>query len=137
MAYSTRSDIEAQFGTENVQAWADLNKTAVTAEITARIVAAIAFSDAMVDGMLRGGPYKLTVVQATPPQLVINAAAALAGVWLYESRGIEDTNPETGQPLHRLRANKQTAEDTLRKVRAGVLRLSTDLLYEAHPQVRA
>lgn len=125
MSYCTRSDIEDLFGPVNVAKWADLDNDQTAAAITARIERAIVVSSAKINDRLRGGPYLLPIV-GDPPTLV-NLCASLAGLWLYESRGVQDFSPETGVPMHRLRWFSEQAEKTLRDLRAGVLRLDATL----------
>ncbi len=126
MSYCTRSDIEDLFGPLNVAKWADLDNDQDATAIASRIARAIAVATARIDDRLRGGPYSLPIV-GDPPTLV-NLAASLAGLWLYESRGVQDFSPETGVPMHRLRWFSEQAEKTLKDLRAGVLRLDVALV---------
>jgi hypothetical protein len=48
----------------------------------------------------------------------------LAAVWLYESRGVQDYDPTTGQAVHRLRWNRDDAKTKIKEILAGVIRLS-------------
>jgi len=126
VSYCTRSDIEDLFGPLNVAKWADLDNDQDAAAIAARVARAIEVATAKIDDRLRGGPYSLPIV-GDPPTLV-NLAASLAGLWLYESRGVQDFSPETGVPMHRLRWFSEQAEKTLKDLRAGVLRLDVTLV---------
>ena len=125
MSYCTRSDIEDLFGPLNVAKWADLDNDQDAAAIAARIARAIAVSSAKIDDRLRGGPYSLPINGS--PATLVNLCASLAGVWLYESRGVQDYSPDGGFPVHRLRWFSEQAEKTLRDLRAGVLRLDVAL----------
>ena len=120
--YCTRSDLEALFGKANVVKWADLDNDHDSEAIEARIDKAIEVASARIDDRLRSGPYSLPIT-GDPPTLV-NLAAQLAGVWLYESRGVQDFSPDTGYPVHRLRWHTEQAEKTLREILSGVIRLN-------------
>ena len=128
MAYTTRALLEAQFGVKNIAEWADLDNDRSPATITARITAAIAYADGYIDDRLRASPYTVPVVDtagtAAPPTLV-DVATRLAAVWLYESRGVQETDPETGRPIHRLYWCKEDAEVKLRAVASGQMRLDS------------
>jgi len=123
--YCTRSDIEDLFGSVNVVQWADMDNGQDADTITARIARAIAVCSARIDDRLRGGPYTLPILG--DPATLVNLCASLAGVWLYESRGVQDYSPEGGFPVHRLRWFSEQAEKTLRDLRSGVLRLDAAL----------
>ena len=133
MSYCARADIESVFGVENVKQWADLDNDEVSTKIAARITAAIAYAQAEVDDRLRGGPYT-PPLDEPPPSVITDIAAKLAGVWMYENRGVRDYNPDTGEAEHRLTFQKDDAEKKLREIRVGLRRL--DLADRMHaPQV--
>jgi phage gp36-like protein len=133
MAYATRSDIEDVFGEDNVLKWADLDNDQVTSKIAARIATALADVDAYVNDFLRAGPY--TVPLTATYRTVTRAAATLAGVWLYEARGVQDVNDVTGAPLHKLAWHKRSAEDILRRIVSGGIRLDDENAATMIPQV--
>lgn len=122
MAYQTRADVEAVYGVDNVAKWADLNGNKVDSEITSRISSAIADADAMIDDKLRGGPYK-TLPFSPVPLIIKRAAALLAGVILYESRGVTEFNVETNEPQHRLLWSVREVDRIIKGVRSGLIRL--------------
>jgi phage gp36-like protein len=123
--YCQQSDIENVFGAANIAKWADMDNTGDPVEIASRIAAAIAWATAEIEDRLRGGPY-LIPLTATPPTIV-NLCAQLAGVWLYESRGVQEFNVETGEPCHRLQWNRRAAETALAEIRAGKRRLDSSV----------
>ena len=53
------------------------------------------------------------------PATIVDMAANFAGVWLYENRGVQDFNAETGQALHRLQFNRKRAETALAEIRGN------------------
>ena len=132
--YCVRSDVEAIFGTANVAVWADLNSNKIAAEITARISNAIDWATSEVNDLLRGGPYSLPVVSTdgTVPKSIVDTAAMLAGVWLYESRGIVDYNSE-GKAEHRLQHQRNRAYDNIRQIHAGQRKLNAIAICSAVP----
>lgn len=128
MAYATRANLEAMFGDESVEKWADVNGNGVEAHITARITAAIAYADGEIDDLLRCTLYTVPLVvrnTMTVPPTIIDIATRLAGVWLYESRGIRDIDPDSGKPIHMLMWHKEDAYKKLREVVSGVRHLDS------------
>lgn len=120
--YCEKTDVEAVFGASNIEKWADLDSDGDAGKIAARIEAAIVFAHNRVDDLLRGGPYAIPIV-GVAPHTIKDAAAKLAGVWLYEARGVEDFDESSGEMLHRLSPIKRDAERTLAHIRGGALRL--------------
>ncbi len=123
MAYAVRADIEAVFGTEAVKQWADLENTQVEADITARVTAALLFAQDEVDNRLRGGPYVIPLDEP-PDQIIVDIVAKVAGVWLYESRGVQDFDAETGTPQHKLHWHKRDSSRKLDDLLSGRRRLN-------------
>ncbi len=123
--YATRADIEARFDAINVKQWADLSNTNTEVEITARIANALAQATSDVDDALRGGMYVLPIADAAAatPLAIVDIAARLAAVWLYELRGVTDFNPDTGQPTHKLIFHKNDAAKRLLTIRRGQIEL--------------
>lgn len=126
MSYITRTDIEDKFGKKNVEIWADLDNNQVQADITARITTAIAFADEMVDNALRRGRYALPIVDllSAVPKVIVDVVASIAGVWLYENRGVQDFDPDTGKAQHRLHWQKVDAQRVLSWLRMGQIELN-------------
>ncbi len=125
MSYIARTDLEDKFGKKNVEVWADLDSAGVVADIAARIVTAIAFADETVDNALRHGRYTLPVTNTAgnTPLAIIDIAASIAGVWLYENRGVQDFDPDTGKPQHRLHWQRANAHKMLKELRMGQIEL--------------
>lgn len=121
--YCQRSDVEAVFGPSNVLKWADIENDGDVDAIAARVASAIAWATEEINDKLRGGPYTipLTGLSVAPalPTTVVDLTANLAGVWLYESRGVQDFSEETGTPYHRLQWNRKRAYDAMKEIRAG------------------
>jgi len=122
MAYAARSDIESEFGVNEVAKWADLDNDGNTTSITNRITARLADAEDAVDNALRGGAY--TVPFATVPTTITRATAILAGVMLFESRGhATDDQDDMNFPRHRLAQLEAYARRVLACIRAGITTL--------------
>ncbi len=123
--YCVRADVESVFGHHNIQKWADIENHGNGAHIGGRIARAIEAATAEIDDRLRGGPYLVPI--ATVPTTIRQLAARLAGVWLYESRGIEDFDEATGRAIHRLAWHREHVDRVLKEIMAGGRRLDAAL----------
>lgn len=120
MAYCTQTDIENRYGTTNVAVWSNLDNDNTSANAT-RIAAAIAYADAVVEDEMRGSEYKLplTATNGGTPTMITFLAAAIAGWWLFSSRGVRDT--EQGREMT---AIYQGAIGKLNEYRSGQMTLA-------------
>lgn len=125
MAYCTQSDIETIFGVTEIRTWADLENNGIVSLIIARIAASIVWAQDEVDDRLRRGPHEIPFTEP-PPGKITSICAALAGVWLYKSRGVMDYNPDTGAAMHRHHWTEKDAYKSLREIRAGIIVLDLD-----------
>lgn len=123
----TRTDVEQIFGTTAVSAWADLNNNGNSAEIAARIEYRIAMADSYIRSILSNSMWAMPVEGDTLPVVISYNTAAMAGVYLYEGRGVQDYN-EKGFAQHQLSFHKKNVEDFLKGVLVGSISLSP-LLY--------
>ena len=125
-AYCEKSNIVDCFGNTNVTQWADIDNDGSAVTIAARIARAIDVASDDIDDALRSGPYSIpiTTPTGTTPTVIVDIAAKLAGVWLYQSRGAEDTTQGPGQPLHMLSSVKGEAHLALANIRTGKIRLN-------------
>jgi phage gp36-like protein len=92
--YASQSDIESQFGIDNVRVWSQLDNSLTTADLT-RIQSALDFADAkIISTFAQFGNYAtpLNPINEGIP-LARRWAAVIAGTWLYQSRGLRDTDP--------------------------------------------
>src|ERR1700679_4333089 len=93
--YAQQSDVENQFGINNVATWSQLNNSLNIAD-PVRIQAGFNITDAyIISQFIDNGNY------ATPLQplgsdvyLVTRWSAVLCGCWLYFSRGLRDVNAD-------------------------------------------
>ncbi len=117
MAYSTRADIEAQYGVVNVEKWADLNNNQNAGEITARIDQSIIEADNEIDSRLRLGPFVIPWPVPIPVGIV-SLSAIYAGVWLYSSRGVVDYDAN-GVAQDQLQFQRNEFDKRIRNILAG------------------
>jgi len=102
--YIAKSDIESVFGADNVAAWSNLDNTDAGANED-RIDAAIAYAEAVIDDRFRTSRYAVPLQgDGATLYVVKDWAAKLAGIWLYESRGLRDANDEGNKLRDMLRA---------------------------------
>src|SRR3972149_1682098 len=88
--YIVQSDIENVYGTTNVAMWSQLDSALTTADTT-RIAGAIRYAEAIVDDRFRGSRYTVPLTGSTAHLApVVDWCSKLAGIWLYESRGLQD-----------------------------------------------
>lgn len=119
-AYCLRSDIENIYGAVNVAKWADINNDGNEQTIDARINWAIISAYDYINNQLIGGVYVTPLTGQYP--MIVNCAAYLSAVYLYESRVLANYNGD-GEPQHQLTQGKKWANNVLLKLRAGTLRI--------------
>ena len=109
--YITQSDIESVFGDDNIATWSNLDNTDATAN-TDRITSAINYAQSSIDDRFRFTRY-LVPLQGDGVTLYIvkDWAAKLAGIWLYMSRGVRDSN-EQGDKLSEMKDSVYEEMDT-------------------------
>jgi phage gp36-like protein len=95
--YAAQSDIEDIFGITNVAVWSQLDPTQPPgAADTDRIQTALNYASAkIISFFFNQGNYATPLVPLNNDVLLVTRwAATLAGVWLYQSRGLRDDTPE-------------------------------------------
>lgn len=122
--YCTQSQIEDVFGIENVKQWSDLDNSGATNKD--RIERAIEVVSERIDDVVRITNYKIPLADedAAISVSLSDLAATMAGIWLYEARGSQDFNPQTGEVAHRLEFKRQRAEQMLNDIRDQRIRLN-------------
>lgn len=103
--YIDQSNLEDKFGINNIEAWSQLDNDVETAD-TARIQKAIDYAESKINDAFRGSRYAIPFASA--PEQIKEWATTLAGIWLYQSRGLRDTNEE-GDKLQALRDDTDKA----------------------------
>ena len=117
-----RGDVEQVYGNTNTATWADLNNNQNSSEITSRINYHIAIADNYIRSVLTQGAWVMPVEGDTIPAILAYNCARLAGVLLYEGRGVTDYDPK-GRAIHQLSNHKNGVDSFLKSVVYG----STDL----------
>ncbi len=113
----TKADIEAIFGADNVAKWADKDEDQNTTKINTRIASAIDYATADFYDRLRGGV--VTIPFTSFDRTSVDLCSRLAGVWLYEAWGLEDSQ----DGVHLLTRHRKHAYGELERIRTGVRRL--------------
>lgn len=121
MAYAAESDCKIIFGKHNIEKWADVDNAKDAAAIESRIEWALALAEETVNNRLRGGPYAVPFSEPAP-LVVTDVTARLAGVLLYEARGVTDFSPN-GDVIHQLKHHKDHVQKFFEDVHKGRLRL--------------
>jgi phage gp36-like protein len=133
-AYCTDDDLDQLYGRTNVDKWADLESNEVAAEIRSRRAWARVEASREIDDRLRNGPYPVPLARPIP-RTIARLAAQYAGVLLYESRGIQDVNPETGQAIHRLSWHRKEFSKRIVALHAGQLEPPIENETTSYPRV--
>lgn len=122
--YCTQDDLELVFGTNSIDAWADLDGNAT--KKASRITEAIAQAGEEIDAVLRTTVYsnQLPIADsgAATPRMIKNIAAVLAAVWLYDAQGCRDRDKD-GRPFHNLEFKRQWALEKLEQIRSNQIKL--------------
>jgi phage gp36-like protein len=89
--YAAQSDVESQFGIDNIQVWSQLDNTQTAADVS-RIQLALDYADGKIISIFANyGNYVTPLAPlGTDVALVTRWAAVIAGAWLYQSRGLRD-----------------------------------------------
>jgi len=117
--YISQSDIENIFGVNNVIAYSNLDSDNTTVNIT-RVQAAIEWAESYVNSRFRNGKYQIPF--PTTCKEVVNWCATLAGIWLYEARGMRDGNEEG----NKLSDKKREINSEIASCLAGELYLNVE-----------
>jgi hypothetical protein len=122
-----RSDIEQIYGLSNVVKWADLDNSEDASDIASRITLSILRAQEEINNRFRGSLYSVPFATGTSANTQMKyLCAELAGVLLYESRGVQDFHAQTGRMFHRLEANRNRVELMIKDLLAGKRRLDLD-----------
>ncbi|MGD0771118.1 MAG: hypothetical protein ABSB42_23275 [Tepidisphaeraceae bacterium] len=110
--YAAQSDVESQFGIDNVRVWSQLDNTQTSADVS-RIQQSLDYADGKIISTFADyGNYVTPLApMGTDVSLVTRWAAVIAGAWLYQSRGLRD---DDGQGDHIARLQGQVDAEMLR-----------------------
>jgi len=124
MNYCTAERVRLIFGSQNVDRWADLDNSGIRNDIDARIANAISVASAEVDSVLSGSPMAQPLsVGGEVPLLIQEVCATLAGLHLYEARGVQGITTQDGQPVHPYIFKRVWAMKVLDELRSGRRRI--------------
>lgn len=115
MPYCEDTDIELAFGRENVHKWADVDNDNLDASVTARKLWAREQATAELDARLAASAYQFPLASGDYPAILVRMCAYLAGVLLYESRGVTDVG-EDGKATHALMWHRKRVDEFIRDV---------------------
>jgi phage gp36-like protein len=118
--YCTADDVKLVFGAKNVLAWADVEGDG--SRVDERITFAITVASSEVDSVLTGSPMRIPLPSV--PTLLRAVTATLAGVRLYESRGIMGVSGDGSSVAHPYVASYRWAMSVLEDVKAGRRRIT-------------
>lgn len=123
--YCAQADIEEIFGSQAVDKWLTVNSDDGAAAKLARVNRAIAYAGDVIDDVMRLTSYKIPCVTsaAAVPTTIKNIASVIAGVWLFEIRGVENIQMQDGHPMHRHYIAKRDALEYLELIRTGKRKL--------------
>lgn len=123
--YCVLSDIESTFGVTNVERWAKLQDSYTAGQITTRVNRAIAIASEDIDDSLRAAGIETPCVDESDatPTTIVQICADLAGVWLYESRGVDDVD-RSGNARHKLIYHANRAHTRLDRIADRTLKIN-------------
>lgn len=106
--YAAQSDVESQFGIDNVRVWSQLDNSQTIADVS-RIQLALDFADGkIISTFANFGNYVTPLAPiGTDAALVTRWAAVIAGAWLYQSRGLRDDDSQ-GDHVAQLQSQVET-----------------------------
>lgn len=127
--YTNSYEVGQRFGHDNMHMWLagphDMNEEPV--DYARRAYDFIDRAEELIDASIKGpfvsGPYT-TVDSATIPKLLTRLATDYAGLLMYEARGVDDVNPDTNEPIHRLRGVRGDITKLMKSIQMGRVRLS-------------
>lgn len=132
LGYAIRKDIENIYGKSNIEQYADLNNRKDASEIEERINSMLELAEQTINGRLRGGPYEIPFT--TPVVFLIkDLTARMAGILLYDGRGIVDAEDEE-EGVENLRPHRLQVESTIKQILGYKLRLDLALTSATFPQ---
>jgi hypothetical protein len=125
MAMSDQNDVEFVFGALNVQRWADADNTGNATIITNRITWANDYAEQEFLGRIAEGPYDMEEVRTTLPKMAVYICASLAGVYLYDTRRVVDSESNSD----RVAKQKKNVDRWIAQIMGGQLKLLDPTTY--------
>ncbi len=135
--YTNSEAIGRFYNMDNLHKWIAVSDKDEPVDYAVRLYEMIALAEQRVDEILENSPYvDLTLLTSVPKEIAFSAML-LSGVYAYESRGVVDFNPVDGTIQHRLHYQRTRAEDTLKKIARGRIKLAEGLKPQTIPTVFA
>ena len=125
MAMSARRDVELVYGKDNVNLWGNPDNIEDYAEIEARIEWANEYAEQEFLGRIAEGPYDPEEVRTTLPKMAVLICASLAGVHLYDTRRVIDSDEST----NRVAKQKKNVDRWIGQIMSGQLKLIDPTTY--------
>jgi hypothetical protein len=122
--YCQRADLEIVYGVSNIKQWASTDNDANAAKIQARIDWACEAAYDYINERLLLGDNSVPISPVY--RNLVTMSAMLAGVILYESRGVGDVDPMSGRPVHRLKFARDRVDGWIRASQTGLRSLGGD-----------
>lgn len=122
MTYCTDNDVFLAFGRTNVRKWADLDNTNVQGSIDARMMWAREQAYDELNSRLASSRYHFPLSGTTFPAILVRMEAYLAGVLLYESRGVTDVGDD-GKAQHALMWHRKRVDEFVCDIHAKRIEL--------------
>ncbi len=117
----------------------------LSTKISARVARSIVDAMADVDRKMLGGPYTIPLATSAGaiPERIKQICAAIAGVWLYENRGVNDYDAKSKTAKHKLSFHQDRAYGEIAEYRSNQSRLdavsiatSTPYAHDYHTEVK-
>lgn len=120
--YTDSTKVAKRFGVDNMHLWmsAPIGDLDEPVDYAMRVYDFIKQAEDELDDLLNGA-FIAGAFEGTIPPLVIRLATDMAGYKMYEARGVDDMNPDTGFPMHRLSKVKKDFDMMVRRVRLGLV----------------
>ena len=115
MAYCEDTDLFQAFGQKNIERWADLDNEGDQDDIDDRIQWAIDLGYDYINSKLIRGHYEIPFED--PPKTIIHLNALQAGIILYDSRLVVDSDKD------QVSRQRKTANNWIRQILRGQLKL--------------
>jgi phage gp36-like protein len=119
--YCENMDLVQRFGAELLNQYANMTGSDTLAQLDGRKLWARYQASRDVDDALRGGQYDVPLAGPPYNTTIVDIAAYLSLIRLYELKGTLDWSVETGKPQHRYHFQREMANRRLKMIRSGTL----------------
>ncbi len=120
MPYGSAQGLYDQWGRQNIRKWADLENHDEASYIDGRIAWALGKADTTINSRLAEARYVIPFAEPYD-DLIVDLANRIAGLRLYDARGITDSDDDFDD----FRNEREAIEDTLMKIIRGQMHVRT------------